>query len=155
MNQKILIVVIIAFVIGGAGGFYGGMKYAQNKINGRGNMVLQDFQNMTQEERQQATQRFRDPGSRILTAPRGNGSGGGFVSGEILIKDDKSITMKLPDGSTKIVFYSDSTTIGKATTGTASDLALGEQAMVSGTVNSDGTIAASSIQLRPGLPVSD
>ena len=61
--------------------------------------------------------------------------------------------MKLPDGSTKIVFYSGTTTIDKTAQGTSTDLKTGETVAVNGSANSDGSITAQRITVRPaGLP---
>lgn len=74
---------------------------------------------------------------------------GSFTVGQIIAKDDKSITIKSNDGSSKIVFFSDSTTIGKTTQGSATDLNNEENVMVNGQANPDGSITAQSIQIRP------
>lgn len=86
-------------------------------------------------------------------------AGGGFVSGEIVSQDATSITVKDASGSTKIVYYTGSTTISKSVTGTSSDLVVGQNVTTNGTVNSDGSVAATNIQLRvagetvpPGIP---
>ena len=49
-------------------------------------------------------------------ARQGQGSRMGFrpVNGEIISADEKTVTVKLQDGSSKIVLFSDKTTINKA-----------------------------------------
>lgn len=152
--NKMLITVIAVAIIAGGGAFYGGMKYAGTKTSRdslQGNFP--NMQNLSPEERQQ---RFQQMGTNGGTAIRGvNGSGmrngGGFSGGEIISMDDKSLTVKLPDGGSKIIFFSESTEIVKSVTSTASDLEIGKNVMVTGTTNSDGSVTAQSIQLRPQL----
>jgi hypothetical protein len=81
-----------------------------------------------------------------------NETNGGFATGQITAQDSTSITLKMRDGSTKIVFFSPSTSVGKSVSGAASDLAVGQNVMVNGTNNSDGSIAAQNIQIRPDQP---
>jgi hypothetical protein len=69
--------------------------------------------------------------------------------GDIISGDDKSATLKLRDGGSKIVFFSDNTAITKFTQGAKSDLVVGESVMVEGTNNPDGSITATTIQIRP------
>jgi len=63
--------------------------------------------------------------------------------------EDKSITIKLSDGSSKIVLYTDKTTYEKSIDGSRTDLQNGQQVMVLGTQNSDGSITAQSVQINP------
>ena len=79
----------------------------------------------------------------------GAGGAGGLVAGTVLSKDDQSITVKLTNGSTKTVYFSGTTTVGVAAAGTMDDVAIGKTVTATGTANSDGSVAASSIQVRP------
>jgi hypothetical protein len=138
MKKTLLSVLIVAVVVGG-GAFYGGMKYGQST---RLSFARQNF------------------GGQQMGANMGGLAGGrsqrgsGFASGEIIAKDEKSITVKLPDGGSKIVFYSNTTEIGKFVNGTAGDLTVGKSVIVSGTANPDGSVTAQSVQIRPLTPVS-
>ncbi|MDO8600069.1 MAG: hypothetical protein Q7R73_00405 [bacterium] len=140
MNKLILVVISVAVVVGG-GAFYGGMKYAQSRAaGGRGN-----FANLSPEERQQRLQQFGANAGDV----RPRQGGGGFIAGEIISKDDKSVTLKLQDGGSKIVFFSDVTEIVKSISGVSGDLAIGKNITVNGVANSDGSVTAGMIQLRP------
>ena len=152
MNKLITIVIATAVVVGG-GAFFGGMKYAESKsLRGRVSQAdFQNLQNLSPEERQQRLQELGANAGAGFRGGAGGGQrgGGGLTAGEIIAKDDKSITVKLSDGGSKIVFLSDSTTISKMTDGTKSDLEIGKQVTVNGSANSDGSVTAQNIQLRP------
>lgn len=77
------------------------------------------------------------------------GANGGFTAGEILSKDANGITIKMQDGSSKIVLVGSSTQIAKQTSGTLDDLSVGENVTVTGSQNSDGSITAQMVSLRP------
>jgi hypothetical protein len=141
------IIFLVAIIIIAASAFYGGMKYDQSKNPGR-NLNASAFANMTPEQRQA----FRQKGGNNSQGEmmRGNGN---FTAGEIIAKDDKSITVKLQDGGSKIIFYSADTPVTKSVNGTPVDLSTGEQVVVTGTANQDGSLTAQSIQLRP-VPLS-
>ena len=74
---------------------------------------------------------------------------GGFVTGEIILKDATSITVKMQDGSTKIVLLGTSTPVLKSTLGTDADLVNGANVAIMGAANSDGSVTAQSVQIRP------
>lgn len=138
-NHILTMSLLIILVAGGA--FYGGMKYgtakaAQDRSNQRANF------GMNVGPAGSGRQRGQGQG-------RNNNAGGGFVAGDILSKDDKSITIKTRDGGSQIVYFSDSTTVGKTVDGSLSDLNTGQAVMVNGKANSDGSLVANNIQIRP------
>ena len=102
MSKKIIIIFVLTHIIAIGVGVYGGMKYGQANVpvpaRGGGN--------------------FSGSGGM-----RGAGrvNGGGFSSGQIISKDDKSITIKLQDGGSKIVFFSGSTAVMKSASGSAAE----------------------------------
>jgi hypothetical protein len=49
----------------------------------------------------------------------------------------------------KIVFLSPATKVEKTVSGLVSDVVVGNQVVITGVVNSDGSVNATSIQLRP------
>ncbi|MDO8743108.1 MAG: hypothetical protein Q7J30_00920 [Candidatus Azambacteria bacterium] len=142
MNKQIITIIAVAAIFG-AGSFYGGIKYNQGKSlsSGRGAAA---FANLSPEERQARMQQFGGGAGGARGA-----QGGGFISGEIIVSDGKSITVKLSNGGSKIIFFSDGAEIGKFVAGTTSDLAIGKAVSVTGKTNSDGSITAQSIQIRP------
>lgn len=75
--------------------------------------------------------------------------GGGFTTGEVLSMDDKSVTLKLQNGGSKIVLLSDKTQVMKSIEGSKADLKTGENLMVTGVANADGSVTAENIQIRP------
>jgi len=136
MNKLILIIAAVAVVVGG-GSFYAGMKYDQSK---------------TIADRQARMQQFGAGGNGGQRVARGGGGmpgAGGFTAGEIIAKDAASVTIKLRDGGSKIIFLSDQTPVLKSATGTSDDLTVGSNVTVSGKPNQDGSISAESIQIRP------
>ncbi len=134
-NSKMIVIVISLIVLIG-GTFYGGMKYGQSKSTGSTN--------------QQTFGNFASRGGNPNGAGRGAGANmrGGMENGEILAKDEQSITIKLRDGGSKIIFLSEKTEITKSEAGTADDLVVGKTVFVGGTANPDGSVNATSIQLR-------
>lgn len=129
-TSKIILGIVILLVVAG-GAFYCGTLYGKNQAtSARSNFGA-----------------FR--GTRIGASTNGSS----FISGSILSKDSSSITLQLPNnGGSKIIFYSGTTQISKMAAGTADDLANGATISVNGTTNSDGSITAQNIQIRPARP---
>ncbi len=141
-NQTIILVASIILSLGV--GYFAGTKYKSNN--------KQEFVN-------QFNQRNRDQfgGSRQSTGAMGQksaGMPGGFrpVIGEIIASDGKTVTVKLNDGSTKLVLIGSSTTISTAQVTDISSLKTGEKVSVFGTQNPDGSTTAQNIQLNPLMP---
>ena len=139
-NKKIVFGVVGVIVLVAV--FYGGMVYGKSQtpasINGAQtlNGVGRGFRN-------------------------GGGNSGGFTVGQIISKDATSITVQLmtPGGAasgtaagSKIVFFDSNTKVTKQASGTLADLAVGTEVSVTGTTNSDGSVSAQSVQIRPNIP---
>lgn len=117
----IIIVIIVAVVA-----FYGGIKYQQSRRSVF--MRQMDGQFMTRGN------------NRVGFRP---------VNGEVISMDEKSITVKMQDGSSKIILLTAKTEINKAEKAVKKDIKIGEQVAVFGSENSDGSITAQNIQLNP------
>jgi len=137
----IMIAIVAALLLS----FYGGLKYADSK-NATNATVSggQNLRNLTPEERAQRMQTMGSGNGRV----RFGGGAGGATNGEIISKDDKSLSLKLTDGGSKIIFFSTSTEIMKSTPGAVDDLKNGTKIFVSGEANQDGSVTAKTIQMR-------
>lgn len=130
MKNNTIITIILVIVVGAAG-FFAGTKYQQSQAGSARQFA-------------QGTGGF---------GGRAGGTGGRTgmrpVNGQILSSDNKSITVKLQDGSSSIVLLTDKTTINKADQATVSDLTVGARVAVFGQTNADGSVTAQSVQLNP------
>ncbi len=121
--KKIYIVPLVVLVFGLVSGFFGGIYYQKKQFS--------SFSQQTQS-------RFRE---------RTGAQNAGVERGEIINKDINSITIKLRDGGSRIILFSEKTDIGKVTSGSKDDLKSGEQVSAFGKQNSDGSFTAQMIQL--------
>ncbi|HVT01730.1 MAG TPA: hypothetical protein VHE53_05910 [Patescibacteria group bacterium] len=130
-----VIVVVVAAVA-----FFGGMQYQKMQrpsgqfaaTNGQGRFVQ---------------------GAARFGMGNGTGRGNGInrpIIGQIISTDANGITIKMADGSTKIILVGSDAKINKTDTGTKSDFKNGINVLVVGTTNSDGTVTATNVQINPG-----
>lgn len=134
--------IVIALGVGFAGGTVYGKKSLVAGSPGGGFGA-----NLTAEERQARATQFGSARGQGRGTPAGGGAG--FASGEVLSTDTKSMTIKMRDGGSKIIFLADSTQIMKSSAGVVGDVRVGSEVTVMGTAGTDGTITAQSIQIRP------
>ncbi|MDO8736234.1 MAG: hypothetical protein Q7K29_04030 [Thermoleophilia bacterium] len=152
IESNILSIFIVVLLAVGGGMFLAGMKYQDS----RGTSVAATSQQAPGGARNGNMQGppGMQGGSGNMQGPPNmqGGSGnmpGGFASGEVVSKDDKSITIKLQDGSSETIYFSSSTTVSETTTGSTSDLKTGQTVVVIGSNSSNGSVTAQSIQIRP------
>ena len=125
-------IALAVIIIVSAGTFYGGIVYQKSQnIKARGNFASRGVgqQNLAGRQSQ-----FGQNGARP-------------VSGQIISMDDKGITVKLKDGSSKNVIFADSTVYNKITAGAKTDLTQGSEVTILGSQNSDNSITAQSVQI--------
>jgi len=134
MKNNIIITILLLILIG-AGAFIGGMQYQKYQQN-KQRVAFRQFG---------GTQGNRTDQGQV----QGNRQGFRPVNGEIISSDDKSITVKLQDNSSKIILITDKTEINKAAEATKDDLKSGEKVAVFGQENGDGSVTAQNIQLNP------
>ncbi len=135
MNQttKIIIgAVVLAVLAFWAGTVYANHKNANTKMSGMAGMNGQ----------------FAGRGGF------GGGMGGtrnaaNFVAGTVLSKTDTTITVQNQAGGSKILLIAPSTTVSKSAVGSIADVTVGSSVVATGTTNSDGSITAQNLQLRP------
>jgi hypothetical protein len=128
MNSKNIIISLVLVCVA----FYGGMLYGKKTIS----------------PNTQANGQFTRSGNGQRGVGGRFGMNGGFISGQMISKDEKSVNIKTQDGSTRIVLLASSTQVMKSTVGSQTDLNIGENISVNGVANSDGSITAQNIQIR-------
>src|SRR5579872_3554882 len=137
--KPIYVVILVVVVVAAA--FYGGLTYEKGKVassfaaGGAGGRFGGRF------------------GGGAGGADVGFGRANGMmpVSGQIVASGNNTITVKLSDGSSKIVDLSSQTKINKTTQGTATDLTTGQQVTAFGSTNSDGSITAQAVNVGNGM----
>jgi len=130
-KNTMIIVTVVLIIVAAAGGFFGGMMFQKNQtpslsgVAGRGNFAG----------------RFGgQAGQNAAFRP---------VRGQVLSMSNTTLTVKMTDGSTKIVVLSSSTAFMQSTKAAVSDVKIGDTVNVVGTSNSDGSVTAQDVQINP------
>lgn len=158
MKKQVVISIISAIIIAG-GAFAGGMMLQKNQDSLKGltgtalTKKLESLGSTTGSRFQVGDINGAGfPGGFAGDINNASGTrriGGGFINGEIISMDSQSVTVKQQDNSTKTVYFSSTTTVDKTVTGDSSDLKVGTTITTNGTENTDGSITAKTIQIRP------
>jgi len=128
-------------------GFFGGMKYQQTKSPSFARGGQNNIQQGMGQNNGQTTK-----GTGITkNTKNGAGIGGGVQVGTISAIDDTSITLKLQDGSSKIIILSGTTEYTTTTDASKSNLDVGITVAISGTINTDGSVTAKQVQVNPAM----
>ncbi len=143
MSKKIIVIIIVALISGGA--FYGGIKYAESK-NLHGQLPSLNPPLGEKDGRMRDSEATMERGFRGVAVERGENAE--FLAGEIISKDNESITLSLREGGSRILFFSDSTEIIKTIKGSLDDLEIGQSVNVNGVASPDGSVSAELIQIR-------
>ncbi len=131
MQKNMIIVVVVAFLVGTGAGYAGSHAFARPDAfaqQGDTAMFARNGMNATR---------------------RGMFGGNGMLTGTVTQNANGNLTLNTRDGSSHVVLLNASTTVSKSVAGSLSDIAAGTNVIISGTPNSDGSISASFVQLRP------
>jgi len=126
-------------VVGG-GSFAVGYKVAQGK-----NSIGSIARNGTGQMMGRGNDDSRGQGQQVGGMMRGNRQ----IAGEVISLDDKTMTVKMPDGSSKIILLSSTMTVSKSVEAPKTDLKVGSKVAVFGAQNTDGSQTATTIELDP------
>src|SRR3989338_4840714 len=102
MNKKIIPIMIAVIIIAGAGGFYGGIKYGQSKNQNSARNMAGFFADSESGNGQQRMRIFAGENAGNIAGQRADGE---FANGEILAKDEQSLTIKLLDWRCEIFSF--------------------------------------------------
>ena len=142
MTKKAWIWAIIVVIVVAGGCFWGGMTYAASKTPS-------------------AAARFAGAGGTFAgrTGATGFGgatAGGGGTVGTVIQVGNGTFTVQLPSSTsttattgTKLVLVDNATEIDELESVPVSNIQVGQTVTVAGTANSDGSVTASSVMLRP------
>ncbi len=137
-SKKNLFVGVVLALIVAAGAFYAGVLYQKSQTRNTFGQFAREG-------------RFGQGQIGMMRGGANNRGFGGAVIGDIVSIDNDSLTVKLSDGSSKIVNLSSATTYSKTETGAKTDLKAGTKIAAIGTANSDGSVTAQNIQINPAF----
>lgn len=132
-------------VVTGAVGFWGGTTYSRTKMisnfgnRGEGRLMMQGQNGNTKMN-----------GNRLSQGAPGQ-MGQRNTAGEVTAKDDKSMTVKMSDGSSKTIILSDKTVYRISEEASSSKIEVGTKVAVFGDSSTDGSVTADNIEINPVL----
>jgi len=139
-KNTMMIIAVVLIIVAAIGGFVGGMMYQKNQAQSFGMVGANGSR-----QGGNFAGRFGQNGQNANFRP---------VRGQVLSMDNNSLTVKMSDGSTKIVVLSSSTAFMQSTKASLSDVKTGDTVNVVGTQNSDGSVMAQDVQINPPQPGS-
>lgn len=134
MNKYLIIAVIVTAVVAGGTGYAMGVRAGSSSSS------------PTVALRGQGAQGGGQGGQNGQNSGRGRFRGN-MVSGEILSLDASGITVKLDDGTTRIVFVGDNTSIFETASSSKKALTVGSRVRVSGEPGDAGSVTATRIDV--------
>ncbi len=143
MKNSVILYIIVAALIGGAGGFLGGVKFQELRrpsFASRTGIRMMQGGNFVDQSGNSKTGNSQTGRIGMMNRP--------FI-GTVTSVDDKSATVSLEDGSSKIIMFSDKTTYTTSQKVSKTDLKSGVKVSVFGVENTDGSLTASSVMLNP------
>ncbi|MDD4938069.1 MAG: hypothetical protein PHX34_03595 [Candidatus Shapirobacteria bacterium] len=149
MKTNQIIAVLVLLVVFSGASFFAGTKYQQKKLTAG---FSQQMAGSNRLNTGRGAGNNTNTNTNIDTAKnRGQTPGFRQTVGEIISLDDTSITVKMVDGSSKIVLISDSTSVNQSVTASKADLKIGLQVAVMGDQNTDGSVTGQSIEINPHI----
>jgi hypothetical protein len=140
-NQKIILACTITAVVAGTLGYVGGVKMSGMRRTvqfggGERNVMMTrgGEGNSTAQKPSGNVGRIMGPRSTI---------------GEVIAKDANSMTVKMNDGSSRIIILSDKTTYRISSDANLDKIEVGTKIAAFGETGSDGSITATSIEINP------
>jgi hypothetical protein len=147
LKQIFSVSTIIISLITLAIGFAGGFIYQKSKTPAfaRNGQFQTAGGNSSNRSGARGTNGTGIPNQRIMSKE---------IVGEITSVDSSSLTIKTPDGGSKIIMISDSTTVNQATKVDKNSLKVGSQISISGDQNTDGTVTGKIININSAITVT-
>ncbi len=133
--SRIIVGAVVVAVVAGAS-FYGGMVYGKNQAEAAQPVTI---------ARQDAP--FEQAPQGMFQ--RGAGQGGGMLVGQIEETGEGKLLITDSSGKQTWVYVTETTLIEKNMSVAVADLSVGETVIVSGSLGSDGSITARSVQVSP------
>ncbi len=140
MNSKNNLVLGVVVVGVAAVSFFGGIQYQKSQASEMPNFGagMRNAQGRNNSE-------FGRPNNN-----QGNmGGRNGMIVGEVSSKDANSLTIKMSDGSSRIVILSDNTTYRMASEASSDKVEVGTKVAVMGNQGTDGSTTAENIEINP------